>query len=229
MKADKSFSPWTLRHRYRRCFFEHLVVLWFIYLFLYWFSLFNLSSPFHHFHCFPLPNPPPAHISPVHWIHLFILAVLSSCFLLSSPPSCLISRDWTSQGSSQTWSHLRSVLADVLWSAAMTWPSFYRAVLVKRVTVSSPMYVIILIPQHTFVLFYNFTTFHSLVDQCGSFLVSESPSNEYLLHPPPAEKLLIGWTDLCIWYCIRQAHYTVFIKLIKTTTNKNEPQDTTLE
>lgn len=83
----------------------------------------------------------------------------ASCFpLSSSPPSCLISRDWTSQVSSQMWSHLRSVLAGVSWSAATTWPSVCRAALVRRETASSQTYVITSLPQSSFSLCSAFMT-----------------------------------------------------------------------
>lgn len=75
-------------------------------------------------------------------IFLFLLFLISCLLASCCPFSCPISRGWTSQGSSQTWSHLRSVSDVVLWSAVMTWPSIYRDVLARRATVSSPMYVI---------------------------------------------------------------------------------------
>lgn len=144
MKADKSFSLWILRHRYTVVddFFNawlsyDLFIPWVIESI--WFTPFALFLPiFHHHLLFNLL--PPCSVSLLHWIN-FSLVVVCISFLLASccAFSCLISRGWTSQGSSQTWSHLRSVSAVVLWSAVMTWPLTCRDALVRRVTASSPM------------------------------------------------------------------------------------------
>lgn len=87
MKADKSFSLWTLRHRYRRCLFLHSVVLWFIY--------FSIDS--NYFISPPLPTVSFSlmlyflllHTSP----HLFSPLPNGSIFLFSLfylPPSCFL-------------------------------------------------------------------------------------------------------------------------------------------